>query len=311
VNSPEFTVVIPAFNAREVIGSAIGSVLKQTWEDFELVVVDDGSSDETPEIVEAVEDSRVHLVRQANTGTAGARNTGIERSKGDFVSFLDNDDLWMPDYLETMREALIAEPAAGLAYTDGWVLDDLLHRIRRKTAMSSGRPPDQPPPEAPDFLVELMHRNFILSSATVRKSVLDEIGGFREGLGGCDDYDLWIRIVAAGYPAVRASGLLTIQRDRADSQSKDATVMLRGLERVLVDALEEERLSPEAKVAAQAQLAEVRPELAEVSGSGIRAASHRLRARLVPLTKRLRQRRNTYAEPPPPVARAFPDLEDL
>jgi glycosyltransferase involved in cell wall biosynthesis len=309
--APQFSVVIPAYNAEGVIGSAIRSVLQQTEKDLELIVVDDGSSDRTPEVVEAVKDSRVSLVRQTNMGTPGARNTGIAESRGPYVSFLDNDDLWMPNYLETMDEALRADPESGFAYTDGWGLVDRVHRIRKRTAMSGGGP-DPPPRDPEDMLVELMRRNFVLSSATVRRTALERVGGFRSGFGGCDDYDLWIRLLCAGYRAVRAPGLLTIQRDRADSQSKDALVMHQGLENVLSATIEEQELSPAARAAATAHLAEVREAAAALSGaSGLSRTAYRLRTRLALLRARLRPRRDTYPEPPPPVAAAFPDLDEL
>ena len=142
--SPTFTVVIPAYNARTLIGSAIRSVLAQTRDDFELVVVDDGSQDGTPEVVSGIDDPRLRLVRQDNTGTAGARNRGIQESSGRLVSFLDNDDLWMPTYLERMGAELDADAGAGFAYTDGWGFDDRTRRIMRRSAMSGQRPPCPP-----------------------------------------------------------------------------------------------------------------------------------------------------------------------
>jgi glycosyltransferase involved in cell wall biosynthesis len=313
--SPTFSVVIPAYNAHEVIGSAIRSVLQQSRRDFELIVVDDGSTDETPKIVEAfVEaepDDRVRLIRQANTGTAGARNRGIEESRAPLVSFLDNDDLWMPTYLQEMGLALDANPDAGLAYTDGWSLVDRLHRIRRGTAMERSNPPDPPPRDRDAFLERLLRMNFILSSATVRRPTLDVVGGFAPGLGGCDDYDLWIRIAAAGYRAVRAPGLLVIQRDTKDSQSKDSLMMLRGLDTVLRRALKLP-IPADARVAAEDQLAAVNKAAAAVSGSGsVGALAYRARSALARIRHRLLRHPRTYSDPPPEVAAAFPDLDEL
>ena len=309
---PRFSVVIPAYNSRGLIGGAIRSVLQQTIDDFELIVVDDGSTDDTPQVVEAVTDSRLRLVRQANTGTAGARNRGIRESTGQYISFLDNDDLWMPTYLEAMGAALDADGKAGFAYTDGWALEDETHQIRRRTAMSLASPPVPPPPNPEAFLAELMSRNFILSSVTVRRSAIDRTGGFRDGLGGCDDYDLWIRIVAARQKAVRAPGLLVIQRDRADSQSKDSLRMLRGVERVVASALEEQPLTNQARDAGAEQLAGIRRQISALSGEiSPAAAVYRSRSALSRLRDRLLRRRLNYPEPPPEVSAAFPDLEDL
>jgi glycosyltransferase involved in cell wall biosynthesis len=309
---PAFSVVIPAYNARRLIGSTIRSVLRQTRDDFELIVVDDGSQDGTPEVVSAIADPRLRLVRQANRGTAGARNRGIQESTGELVSFLDNDDLWMPSYLEQMGSALEADARAGFAYTDGWSFDDRSRRIMRKSAMSGGDPPVPPPSDREEFLVELMRRNFILSSATVRRSVLEEVGGFRDNLGGCDDYDLWIRILLGGHSAVRPPGLLVLQRERWDSQSKDALTLQRGLATVIEDALASGSLPEPARVNAEAQLEEVRRAIQFLSDmSRGRVLARRSRAKLVALRNRVLWRRRAFADPPPEVAEAFPDLKRL
>jgi glycosyltransferase involved in cell wall biosynthesis len=306
---PTFSVVIPAYNARDLIGSTIRSVLDQTTNAFELIVVDDGSEDGTPDVVSAIKDSRLRLVRQANSGVAGARNRGVQESSGSLVSFVDNDDLWMPSYLETMGDALDADPGAGFAYTDGWSFDDRSRRILRRTAMSGGDPPVPPPTDRDTFLAELMRRNFILSSATVRRSVLEEIGGFRPNLGGCDDYDLWIRILIAGHRAVRPPGLLVLQRERWDSQSKDTLTLERGLATVLEDALATRSLPPAARVNAEAQLAEVRRKITSMSNvSRGGATARRSTGMLRRVRDRLLWRRRAFPEPPAEVAEAFPDL---
>lgn len=310
VREPTFSVVIPAYNARNLIGSTIRSVLDQTREDFELIVVDDGSQDGTPQVVGAIPDPRLRLVRQANSGVAGARNRGVLESSGRLVSFLDNDDLWMPTYLETMSTALDADSSAGFAYTDGWSFDDRSRRIMRRSAMSGGDPPMPPPSDREKFLAELMRRNFILSSATVRRSVLEELGGFRDNLGGCDDYDLWIRILLAGHRAVRPPGLLVLQRERRDSQSKDTLTLERGLAVVIEDALATGSLPRVAREDAEAQLAEVRRKITSMSDvSRGRAFARRSGAMLRRVRNRVLWRRSTFPEPPPEVADAFPDLK--
>jgi glycosyltransferase involved in cell wall biosynthesis len=306
---PAFSVVIPAYNARNLIGSAIRSVLDQSRQDLELVVVDDGSQDGTPEVVSAIDDPRLRLVRQANTGVAGARNRGIEESSGELVSFLDNDDLWMPNYLERMGSALGTAASAGFAYTDGWSFDDRSRRIMRKSAMSGSDPPVPPPVDREEFLARLLRQNFILSSATVRRSVLEEVGGFRDNLGGCDDYDLWIRILLAGHGAVRPPGLLVLQRERWDSQSKDALTMERGLAVVIEDAIATGSLPPAARENAEAQLEEVRLMIASLTrASRGRVLARRSRAVLRGVRNRVLWRRRAFPEPPSEVAEAFPDL---
>ena len=135
---PTFTVVMPAYDRAATIDSAIASVLAQTQPDFELIVVDDGSTDDTAARVTAAMaiDSRIQLVRQENRGPTGARNAAFERARGRHVSLLDSDDLWMPGYLERIGAALDAEPSAGFAYSDAWVLDDRTRKIHRSSALA-------------------------------------------------------------------------------------------------------------------------------------------------------------------------------
>src|SRR2546423_604804 len=137
-----FTVVIPAFNAAGTIESAIRSVLAQTERAFELVVVDDGSTDETAERARFfASDPRVRVFTQRNRGPAAARNTGIAAGTAEYVSMLDADDLWLPEYLDVMGGALDRTPEAAFAYTDAWVVDDDAKKVKRKSAMSYQRPP--------------------------------------------------------------------------------------------------------------------------------------------------------------------------
>ncbi len=308
---PRFSVVIPAYNAEQTIAETIRSVLAQSEPDLELIVVDDGSSDSSPELVASLAeaDPRLRLIRQQNTGTAGARNTGIAHAGAAYVSFLDNDDLWMPRYLERMGAALDSQPAAGFAYCDAYALDDVSLRIRRRTEFVS-RPP--PPPGAPwELIVATLGRaNFVMSSATVRRAALDEAGGFRLDVGGVDDYDLWFRILLAGHVAVAAATEpLLLQRDRADSQSKDNSMMLEGLTRVLERVLADPRLPPSARPEVEQQLAAAAGRHAAVTGAatgaGLLVAA---RERLIVARDWLFDRRKFRDRAPPDVVAAFPHL---
>ena len=125
MSSPRFTIVIPAFNAARTIGSSIRSVLQQTEQDFEVVVVDDGSTDDTVECARSfATDPRVRVISQRNKGPSAARNAAVAAARALYVSMLDADDLWLPEYLEVMGGALDGNPDAPFAYTDAWVLDD-------------------------------------------------------------------------------------------------------------------------------------------------------------------------------------------
>jgi glycosyltransferase involved in cell wall biosynthesis len=230
--TPTFAVVVAAHNAEKTLGAAIVSVLNQSWSDFELVVVNDGSRDRTAEVAERVADARVHLVHQTNKGTASARNTGIEQSSAPLIAILDSDDLWLPNYLETMTAVLDDDEKAALAYTDAWVLDDASRRIRRRTATASMNPPATPPSDPRQLLALLLRGNFVYVSTTFRRRAVERIGGF-DARCFCEDYELWLRFAAAGYRIVRTPGPLAIYRDRVDSKSSDERRDLEGLRAML------------------------------------------------------------------------------
>src|SRR5262245_44942919 len=116
---------MPAYNTEQTIEAAIVSVLSQARSDFELIVADDGSSDDTPARIERfLEDGRVRLIRGDHRGPSGARNAAIAEALGEYICFLDSDDLWLPSYLEVMSAMLSGAPRAAVAFTDAWVLFD-------------------------------------------------------------------------------------------------------------------------------------------------------------------------------------------
>jgi glycosyltransferase involved in cell wall biosynthesis len=226
---PRFSVVIPAFNASETIVAAIGSVLAQTARDLEAVVVDDGSTDQTADLVQRLKDPRLRLVRRENGGPAKARNAGIAASRGQYVTFLDSDDLLLPDYLELAGAALAERVRPGFAYTDAYVFYADKRLIARGTAMERQRPPVPPPTDSDAFLLELLRRNFVYTAATVPRTVLDHVGGFDERLIRSEDYQLWLRVVSTGYTPVRIPGLHGVYRLHDGQRSAARETMARGL----------------------------------------------------------------------------------
>src|SRR5262249_8404450 len=122
MSSPTFTAIITAHNERDLVGFAIRSVVAQTRSDWGLIVVDDGSTDDTAAVVQEVarQDSRIQLIRIPNQGPGPARNAAIENSDSPFVCFLDADDMWLPGYLDAMEAALGEDRGAGVACTDAW-----------------------------------------------------------------------------------------------------------------------------------------------------------------------------------------------
>jgi glycosyltransferase involved in cell wall biosynthesis len=218
VSAPAFSVVMAAYNNAATIGEAIESVRQQTRSDWELIVVDDSSTDGTAEVAEAVADPRITVVRQPeNRGPGAARNRALTLAQAPLVCPLDSDDLWLRGYLETMARTLEANPTAAVACTDAWVLDDRTRRIRKTSASANQDPPKPLPADPETFLLELLRRNFVYYSVAARRESLLAVGGYDERLWVGEDWELWLRLAAASYRFVSAPGLLAVYRKRAGS----------------------------------------------------------------------------------------------
>jgi glycosyltransferase involved in cell wall biosynthesis len=231
-NSPLFSVVVPAFNSARTVTAAVASALSQTVSQLEVIVVDDGSTDGTADIVSRIEDPRVRLVSQPNRGLSAARNAGIAVAAGRYVALLDSDDLYMPDYLALSLDALESTPNVGFAYADGYVFDGATGKVRRRTAMARMRPPIPPPQEPNAFLLELLQRNFILAWTTIPRSVLEAVGGFDESRSSAEDYELWLRILLHGYRAAWVPGQQVLYRRHAGQMIKALATMTSQLAKV-------------------------------------------------------------------------------
>lgn len=231
-SDPTASVVIPAFNAAETIVSTVHSALTQTETALEVVVVNDGSTDDTAEIVGRIDDPRIRLVNQANQGLPAARNAGIRASQGAYVAFLDSDDLLLPDFLHLGIEALQRMVRPGFAYTDAYVLDDATGRVRTTSAMAQFKPPTPPPKDSADFLLALMRVNFVYVSTIVPRDVLEATGGFNETLTSCEDYDLWLRILVDGHQAAWVPGRHAVYRLHPGQMTRNVMRMARNLSTV-------------------------------------------------------------------------------
>jgi glycosyltransferase involved in cell wall biosynthesis len=226
---PQVSVVIPVYNGAQYILRAIASVQAQTVRDLEIVVVDDGSHDATADLVTAVDDPRVRLIRQANAGPSAARNTGIAAATGEWVAFLDADDRWQPEKLEAQLAAAAREPRAGLVYSATRTVDAAGTVLAHMPITYTGQP-----------LGELLMGNRLTgsaSSAMVRRAILAALGGFRVDLRSAEDWDMWLRIVAA-HPIVAVPEEHVILQWRPDSHGKHAAQMLDCSLRVLTDAFD-------------------------------------------------------------------------
>jgi GT2 family glycosyltransferase len=302
-----FSVVIPAYEAARNLGETIRSVLAQTRQDFEVIVVDDGSRDATSAVAEAIaaEDDRVKLYQQANAGPSAARNRGISAGDSEYVSMLDSDDLWLPDYLAEMGRALDLNPQASFAYTDAWVFEEASGRFQKATATARQRPPTETLSHE-RFVARLMQDNFIFSSVTVRRSALEQVGGFDPNIAYSEDYELWLRMVISGFEAVGVAEPLAIKRDRPDSRTFDEGA--RGANAMVFRAvLERHPASAEVRKLAEARLAEMR-DLDELHSRWTVRVLMTMREALHAVTRAPRARRRLRAEPPTRVGQAFPAL---
>ncbi len=183
----EVSVIIPVYNQERYLAAAIDSVLSQTFRDFELIVVDDGSTDRTPEVIEGYGD-RIRAFRKPNGGNANAFNYGLREARGEWVCWLSSDDMWEPVKLARQVEAARTAPSGtALVYTDVTIIDS------EGGAVEQMRMPD--PPAGRKLRLSLARFCYINASCVlVRRSALEEAGPFDESDPISADYDMWLRI---------------------------------------------------------------------------------------------------------------------
>jgi GT2 family glycosyltransferase len=204
--TPRVSVVMPCFNAAPFVEQAVRSALGQTCDDSELIVIDDGSTDGSGAIVERLQEEygeRLVLLRSDRTGPYPARNAGLARARGEWVAFLDADDWWEPDFLQSMLAAA-REAGADVAYC-GW--------------KNVGGERDRTLPYVPpDYVAEDAVAAFLrdcpwpIHAALVRREVLTKLGGFSTRMFSSMDYDLWIRLLAVTRRMVRVPRVLAYYR---------------------------------------------------------------------------------------------------
>lgn len=214
--NPLVSVVIPNYNHARFLGDAIRSVLNQDYRGFEIVVVDDGSTDDSREVAAGFGD-RIRYIHQTNAGLSAARNTGIRAAQGSLIGVLDADDMYEPMFLDTLVNALKSDPDADGVYCGYQFVDetnDLLPQVENR-------------PVSSDKLYEaLLDGNFLVpESMFLRRTVYDEVGLFDEALRACEDWDVWLRVTKK-YRIIHAPRILTRHRILAGSMSTDPLRML-------------------------------------------------------------------------------------
>lgn len=212
------SVIIPAYNAARFIGAAIDSVFAQSYPAVELIVVDDGSTDQTAEVVGGYGD-RVRYVYQQNARQAAARNRGLREARGELIAFLDADDVWLPEKLVKQVALLDVEPHAGLIFC-GMRLVDSEGRVLKDSGADLGLDP------VADILLGRMRGGGIGSTALVPRKVIEEVGDFDSSLPPCEDTDLLWRI-AARYPIRRVDEALVLYRQHASNAHTNIELMSR------------------------------------------------------------------------------------
>jgi glycosyltransferase involved in cell wall biosynthesis len=240
--SPKVTVVVPVYNVCRYIESALTSLQQQSFEEFEAIVVNDGSTDNTAERVQAFcqRDPRFHLITKSNGGLSSARNCGIRYAQTEYIALLDGDDRYEPDKLANHIHHLDRDPHVGVVYSASKVIRD----DGKLTWMYlSGKPVFADP------LLSLLCKNFVGhgSNAIFRRSLVDEVGEFDETLRSSEDIDFWLRIAAtARWSFYREPRALCCYRVRPSGLSFNVQQMQRSQERVIQAAYQRspERIEP-------------------------------------------------------------------
>jgi glycosyltransferase involved in cell wall biosynthesis len=227
---PIVSILTPAYNSAAFIAETVESVLQQTWPDFELLIVDDGSTDGTLDVARTAArgDSRVKSLSSRHGGPAVARNVGLEHANGRFLALLDSDDVWEPQYLASQLSLLYRHPEIAIVSAnvvsrggpfDGtpfWPITSGTHELRTHEPIA--------------------HEDAVTVFAVFCREVVERIGGFDPAYTGNEDYDFWLRAMDAGFRVLQNRALLGRYRRRPGSISSDEVRMLNGIIAVLESA---------------------------------------------------------------------------
>ena len=225
-NYPTVSVIIPTYNRAHLIARAILSVLNQTFQDFELIIVDDSSTDNTEEVVNNFNDKKIRYIQhKVNKGGAAARNTGIKAAKGEFIAFQDSDDEWLPEKLEKQMKVFKTSSAkVGVVYTGFWRIESSKKIYIPFTWVTE---------KEGDIHDEILKGNFVTTqSAVVRRECFNKAGTFEERLPRFQDWELFIRI-SKYYCFKCIDEPLVISYYQTNSISADENAHIRAFELIL------------------------------------------------------------------------------
>ena len=217
---PAISVIVPAFGVAELVGEALDSLQRQSFEDWEAIVIDDGSPDDVAgALARFAGDARIRLLQTDNGGVATARNRAIAAARAPLLALLDGDDMYEADYLATMKAAIEADPSLGFVSCDATFFG--------ASAMAGRRFSEQSPQVSPVTLEGVLSRTFNVFTASVMvRAAFDAIGGYDPALRTAEDLDLWLRILIAGWNGGYVPRALVRYRRRAGSLSAGWVNML-------------------------------------------------------------------------------------
>ena len=220
-----FSVIIPTYNRKKFLEKSVTSVLEQSYDNFELIIVDDGSRDETDLLMNRFTDSRISFIKQSHSGVSRARNTALHAAKSGFCAFLDSDDLWRKEKLEKAVQYIQKFPAISIFHTEEvWYRNGKLLNQKKKHKKPTG------------FVYKktLPLCAIGMSTSIVKKQVFEKVGIFDENLQACEDYDFWLR-ASHKYEVKLIPFSLTIKNGGRPDQLSSG---IWGLDRFRIKALE-------------------------------------------------------------------------
>lgn len=297
---PAISVIVPAYGLADLVGEALQSLQRQTFADWEAIVIDDGSPDDVAgALARFAADPRIRLLATDNQGVSVARNRAIAASRAPLIALLDGDDIYEPDYLATMQAAIEAEPRVGFVGCDALFFGS--------TAMAGRRFSAQTPQEPPVTLERVLRRTFnVFTAGMMRRAAFDAIGGYDPALRTAEDFDLWVRMLVAGWVGRYVPEPLVRYRRRAGSLSAGWVAMLPMVARVYAKAEDALAGRPEAATAGEMRGLVEREIVWETGDAMIREG--RVREGLALLRKSGAYRRSPRWRLAMPLLRVMPGL---
>lgn len=258
IDRPRFSIVVPAYQAESTLGETLAAIANQSFDDWECIVVDDGSTDGTLRVAQgfAAKDARIRAIAQTNTGTAGAYNTGVGNAVGEFVVICSADDILLPEHCAAMSSFIESEPGYDIYSSNGYFWEprhdrELVYKGEAGSAVCSFE------------LSDLIRRCFYSVGAAYRRELHDRVGGYRTGVYG-EDYDFWLRAMATGARHRYLPVALSCHRISATQKSAALEKVFRSDIALLTDLRARVDLKPNERIAVEEAIGEREALIAEL-----------------------------------------------